>query len=174
MRLLTVEGADLEAVARGGVARLRREDPRLAQVIKQAPSYLLSNMQSQDPFTLLCRSIVHQQVSVKAGATIFRRLLKVGGRGQRMVVKRVLAASEEELRGVGVSRQKASYIRDLAAKTASGALPRHSRLARMDDGAVLDAMVQVKGIGPKTLARLRSLVTCGGKKRPAQAPRRGR
>lgn len=44
----------------------------------------------------------------------------------------------------------------------------HGLFKRVDD------LVEVKGIGPKTLAKLRPLVTCGGKKRPAQAPRRGR
>jgi len=104
-------------------------------------------MQGQDMFTLLCRSIVHQQVSMKAGATIYGRLLKVGGRGSKMSIKRTLAASHEALRGAGLSGQKVSYVQDLALKLKSGALPPARRLSHMDDAAVIDALVQVRGIG---------------------------
>ena len=147
LRLLSMEGADLEPVAQAGVARLRRQDPRLAAVIRGATPYRLSTMQGQDMFTLLCRSIVHQQVSMKAGATIYGRLLKVGGRGSKMSIKRTLAASHEALRGAGLSGQKVSYVQDLALKLKSGALPPARRLSHMDDAAVIDALVQVRGIG---------------------------
>lgn len=147
LRLLTLEGADLEPVARAGIAHLRRLDARLAPIIRAAAPYRQRAMRSRDMFTLLCRSIVHQQVSMKAGATIFRRLLAAGGRGRKMSVARTLGAGDEALRGAGLSRQKVSYVQDLAAKMESSALPRQARLERMDDAAVIDALVQVRGIG---------------------------
>ena len=147
LRLLSVEGADLEPVARRGVALLRRSDPLLGDVIRRARRpYRVSTMQADDPFTILCQSIVHQQVSMKAGATIFGRLLAVGGRGKKMSARKVLAAPVEALRGVGLSGMKVSYVKDLAHKSQSGELPL-KRLVRMDDAAIIEALTAVKGVG---------------------------
>jgi len=146
LRLLSVEGADLAPVAARGISVLGRDDPALARVIRKAPRYRVSVMQSDDPFTLLCRSITHQQVSMKAGATIFGRLLAVGGRGKKMSAKKVLAAPTESLRGAGLSGMKVSYVQDLAARSLSGDVPL-KQLARMDDGQVIQALTRVKGIG---------------------------
>ena len=147
LRLLSVEGADLAPVARRGISELRRRDSDLGQVIKRASKpYRVSTMQADDPFTVLCQSIVHQQVSMKAGATIFGRLLAVGGRGKKMSAAKVLAAKVEAMRGAGLSGMKVSYVKDLAHKSQSGELPL-KRLARMDDAPIIEALTAVKGIG---------------------------
>ena len=147
LRLLSVEGADLALVARRGIGVLRRSDPLLGEVIGLAKKpYRVSTMQADDPFTVLCQSIVHQQVSMKAGATIFGRLLAVGGHGKKMSTRKVLAAPVEALRGVGLSGMKVSYVKDLAHKSQSGELPL-KRLVRMDDAAIIEALIAVKGIG---------------------------
>jgi O-6-methylguanine DNA methyltransferase len=142
LRLLTPEGADLGAVARAGVRTLRRDD-RLGRLIRRVGSCRLIEHRRVDPFSALVESIIHQQVSMAAGATIFRRLCALTG---RPTPRRLLAARPAELRAAGLSRQKASYLLDLSAHVASGALPLR-QLERMDDERVIDLLTQVRGIG---------------------------
>jgi methylated-DNA-[protein]-cysteine S-methyltransferase len=147
LRLLTLEGADLRPIAAAGQRVLKRADPVLAGAIRRAPRFPLADRTRQDPFFTLAQSIVHQQVSMKAGATIFGRLRALArDRRGRLSPRRLLSASDVQLRGVGLSRQKAGYLRDLAARTSDGSLPL-GRLERMDDGAVIAALTAVKGIG---------------------------
>jgi O-6-methylguanine DNA methyltransferase len=159
LRLLTLEGADLGAVAVAGVRELARRDPRLRAVIRRVGPFRLHWAQREDRFTALAEAIVHQQVSMAAGRTIFGRLLALAGRpedstspaetawsGQVLEPARLLRASAEELRGAGLSRQKASYLADLARRTEDGALPL-DRLDRLDDERVIEELTRVKGIG---------------------------
>ena len=146
LRMLTVEGADLLPVARAGVRHLSRMDPGLATIIRRAGALGLLDHRRGDPFTALTESIIHQQVSMKAGTTIFGRLLALAGEGRTLLAERVLAAGSEELRGAGLSRQKQSYVLDLARKTTSGELELQ-RLEPMDDEPVIRLLTSVKGIG---------------------------
>jgi len=142
LRLLTVEGADLGAVARAGVRALRR-DARLGPLIRRVGPCRLLEHRRVDPFSALVESIIHQQVSMAAGAAIFRRLCALTG---RPTPRRLLALRPAALRTAGLSRQKASYLLDLSAHVASGALPLR-QLERMDDERVIALLTQVKGIG---------------------------
>ncbi len=146
LRLLTMEGADLKQVARAGVRLLARSDPGLAPIIRQAGRFRMLERQKEDAFTALAQSIVHQQVSIKAGSTIFGRLLALAGDAGTLHADRVLAAGADELRGAGLSRQKQSYMLDLAQKTNSGELEL-ARLDQMDDAPVIRKLTSVKGIG---------------------------
>lgn len=121
-----------------------RRDPVLAGLIRKHGSCGLASAQRADHFSALVRAITGQQLSTKAAATIYGRLaaLMPGG-----VTPEALAAiSDEQLRAVGMSRQKGAYFRDLSDKVTSGALPLHS-LEAMSDDEVIRALTQVKGIG---------------------------
>jgi O-6-methylguanine DNA methyltransferase len=146
LRLLTLEGADLRAVAAAGARQLGQRDPRLRRLIRRVGPFKLHWAQRQDRFTALAEAIVHQQVSMAAGATIFRRVLAATGDEQRLAPERVVAASAEQLRSAGLSRQKISYLVDLATRTCHGDLPL-DRLDRLDDEQVIAALTRVKGIG---------------------------
>ena len=146
LRLLTVEGANLGPVARAGVRRLAASDEKLARVIRRVGEYRLTWNQRGDHFTALAEAIVHQQVSMKAGAAIFARVRDAVGATRALDPHRVLATGGDELRAAGLSRQKAGYLRNLADRSASGALPLE-RLQRLDDEQVIRALVQVRGIG---------------------------
>lgn len=95
-----------------------------------------------DAFTSLVRSIVHQQVSLAAGTTIFGRVAEATG----PTPDGVLAAGEVRLRAAGLSRAKVGYILDLAARVADGSLDL-AALAELDDDAATAALTQVRGIG---------------------------
>lgn len=100
-------------------------------------------------FQALARAILFQQVSGAAGTAIYQRLVALFP-GQRFPRPEQLAAlSPETLRAVGVSRQKASYLLDLASRLADGSLsPR--RLSRLTDEEVLRELTAVRGIGEWT------------------------
>jgi DNA-3-methyladenine glycosylase II len=92
------------------------------------------------------RSIISQQISTKAALAIGGRLLKQLGRFQP---KRILGATDEQMREAGLSRGKQRSLRDLADKCASGTIPL-KKLGELDDAAVIEALTQVHGIGPWT------------------------
>jgi DNA-3-methyladenine glycosylase II len=124
---------------------LVRRDPVLAQVIRQVGPCLLAERQRKDHFGALVRSIVGQQLSTKAAATIFGRLeaLFPGG---AISGPAVAAVDDQTLRSVGLSGQKLGYLRDLCARIADGRLVL-AELDALDDEAVIARLVAVKGFG---------------------------
>lgn len=126
-----------------GVKHLRRADPVMREVIRRAGPFALQL--KRDRFQALVYSILAQQISTKAAAAVRQKFLQVLG-PEGLTPQRVSSLSLDELRSAGLSRQKASYILDLAGHVHTGTLPL-SRLARLSDEAVIDALVQVKGIG---------------------------
>ncbi len=124
---------------------LIRRDPVLAPVIRKFNERRLIDSPPVDPFSALVRTIVGQQLSTKAAATIHRRLLELipGGVATPDALN---ALHDDQLRKVGLSRQKSAYVRDLSAKAASGELPL-DRLATMTDDDVIETITRVKGLG---------------------------
>jgi DNA-3-methyladenine glycosylase II len=131
-------------------AALAKRDPVLRKLIRAYPGISLTSR--GDPFTTLARAIVGQQISVKAAETIWRRFtLAAHPRSRAKAVRkldpRAVAALEiSALRLCGLSGRKAEYLLDLSAHFVSGRLdPR--RWKTLDDEALIEALVDVKGIG---------------------------
>lgn len=125
------------------LTHLRLADPRLAGVIDRVGRF---RMQYREPgFDTLVRSIVYQQVSGKAAATVYARLAEAAGPAG-VTPRALLRLTPEQLRAVGLSGQKTSYLKDLAASTASRRL-RFDRLPALPDEDVIGQLTQVKGIG---------------------------
>jgi DNA-3-methyladenine glycosylase II len=119
-------------------------DPVLADIIRRVGPF---GMQYREPdFETLVRSIVYQQISGKAALSIFSRLQAACGTGERMTPSAVLALDAPAMRRVGLSVQKARYLRDLAEKAAARAVD-FAALPALDDEAVTAQLVQVKGVG---------------------------
>jgi DNA-3-methyladenine glycosylase II len=123
---------------------LMRRDPILASVIKKHRTRSPLDVPAMEPFAALVRTITAQQISTKAAATIHGRL--VGLMCGSVTPESLLALTDAQMREAGLSRQKTSYVRDLAAKVQSGELPVAS-LHELEDEAVIDAIVRVKGLG---------------------------
>ena len=87
---------------------------------------------------------MYQQLNGKAAVTIFKRFAALAG--DPLTPEGILKLTEEQMRGVGLSKQKSSYLKDLAAKTAAGLLD-FSRLPEMSDEEVIEHLTQVKGVG---------------------------
>ena len=125
------------------VRHFRSCDPVLAKVIEQVGPVTLKPQ--RDRFKLLVRSIISQQISTAAARTIRQRLeAHLGPRG--VTPERLRTLSIDELRPLGFSRQKASYLLDLAEKCQAGVVQLH-RLGRLDDETIIDQLTEVKGIG---------------------------
>ncbi len=116
-------------------------DPVMAALIAGAPAARLRRR--SDPFCALARSIVGQQISVEAAAGVWQRLCDALG---DVTPQRVASLSEEHLRGLGLSRQKAAYLGDLARRFQDGRLT-PERWPRLDDEAVIAELTQIKGVG---------------------------
>lgn len=121
---------------------LARRDPVLATVIRKYRTPLERPV--MDPFGALVRTITAQQISTRAAATIHGRLIALMPAGVQP--RALLALTDDQLREAGLSRQKTMYVRDLAAKAASGELPLHT-LHELSDEDVVEAIIKVKGLG---------------------------
>ena len=130
---------------RKAVNHLRKSDPVLAKIIAEVGPCRYEVKKFGTHFDALCRSIIYQQLSTKAAATIHGRFLDLF-EDRAPSPEALLAIPEPKLRGVGLSSQKAAYIRDLANKVHSGALPL-DHLDTLGDAEIIDYLVQVKGIG---------------------------
>ncbi|MBN6188907.1 DNA-3-methyladenine glycosylase 2 family protein [Aneurinibacillus sp. BA2021] len=125
-----------------GYEHLRAADPIMARLIAEYGPY--SWKAEDDYFAVLCGSIVSQQLSVKAAASIAERVLReLGGQWK---ADALLAAPEEEMRALGLSRSKVVYLKDLAAHCAEGRLHLHE-LPSAANEEVIARLTMVKGIG---------------------------
>jgi 3-methyladenine DNA glycosylase/8-oxoguanine DNA glycosylase len=130
---------------RAAVRHLKRVDPVLARVIESVGPCRLESRREGTHFQALVRSIVFQQLSGKAATTILSRFNALYPE-KVPTPEAVLATSDADLRAAGLSRQKIGYLRDLASKVATGALPL-DEVESMDDDDLITHLVQVKGIG---------------------------
>jgi DNA-3-methyladenine glycosylase II len=124
---------------------LLRRDPVLAVVIRKIGPCGLAGRQNPDHLGTLVRAIVGQQLSVKAAATIYARLVALFAGGV-VTVDGLAAVEETRLRTVGLSRQKVTYLRDLCARIHGRELELE-QLARAPDEQVIARLTAVKGFG---------------------------
>jgi len=100
-----------------------------------------------DAFTTLARSIVGQQISVKAAQSVWDRLIALtSGPSSKLSPKAVLALDAPQIRAAGLSARKVEYLCDLAEHFQSGAV-RPARWHDMDDEAIIEELVGIRGIG---------------------------
>jgi len=126
------------------VAHLRAVDPKLAVVIDAVGP--LGIRAGGNVYEALVRSVLYQQLAGPAAAAIERRFRALYGLTEATPTpEQVLDTDVERFRSAGVSRQKAGYLLDLAAKTRTGLVGDH--LAALPDEEVAEHVMQVKGIG---------------------------
>ncbi|HWP65554.1 MAG TPA: DNA-3-methyladenine glycosylase 2 family protein [Candidatus Limnocylindria bacterium] len=138
--------------ARAALRHLAAADPVLGRHIERVGPFGLELRRTSDTFTALAEAIVYQQLSGKAAATIFGRLAALFPGG--LAADALLATADAPLRAAGLSRAKLASLRDLAARTAAGAVPTLSALRRMDDDAIVEALTPIRGIGRWTVEML--------------------
>jgi DNA-3-methyladenine glycosylase II len=127
---------------RKAINHLKKSDPILCGIIERIGP---CRMEFSPPeFHSLAEAIVYQQLNGTAAATIFKRFAALAG--EPLMPEGILKLTDEQLRSVGLSKQKSAYLKDLAAKTATGLLD-FSRLLDMSDEEVIKHLTQVKGVG---------------------------
>jgi DNA-3-methyladenine glycosylase II len=131
------------------IAALRAADPVLRGLIDEIGPENLGDRRRgrpRDNYAFLVRTITGQQVSTRAAAAIYERLMEPFG-GRPPTPEEVLAQDPDELRtAAGLSRAKTTYLRSLAEHVLDGSLEL-GRLSRLPDDQVMAELVAVKGIG---------------------------
>jgi DNA-3-methyladenine glycosylase II len=128
-------------------------DATLAALIERVGPFTMEIRGLHDPFEALARNIIYQQLHAKAAAAIHARVLALFGKG-KLRPQDILAATEAELLGAGLSRAKLAALKDLAAKTLDGTVPTLARLRRMSDEEIIERLTTVRGIGRWTVEML--------------------
>ncbi len=127
---------------RSAVRHLKQADPILRAIIEQVGP---CRMEFSEPgFHNLAEAIIYQQLNGAAAATIFKRFTTLAG--EPLTPQGILKLSDAQMRSVGLSKQKSSYLKDMAERSARGDLD-FSRLPAMTDDEVIKHLTQVKGVG---------------------------
>src|SRR3954470_1561237 len=127
---------------RKAVLHLKKSDPLMRAIIERVGP---CRMEFGEPtFHSLAEAIVYQQLNGKAAATIFNRFTALTG--DPVTPEGILKLSAEQLRAVGLSKQKSSYLFDMAERARRRELD-FSKLPEMTDDEVIEHLTQVKGVG---------------------------
>ena len=125
------------------IQHLKTADTVLGTIIERVGPY---RMQYRDPnFHTLVRSIIYQQLSGKAALTIFNRLI-AAAKTDPLTPEAILKLRPARMRSLGLSKQKLTYIRELARMTRNG-LVRFDQVATLEDAAIIEHFTKVKGVG---------------------------
>lgn len=138
----------------GAVDHLCAADEKLARLIERVGPPQLQARLAHSIFFSLLRSIVYQQLAGRAAATILARVEALFPDHDYVEPADILAASDESLRGAGLSRNKMLAVRDLAAKTLDGTVPTLAESRRLTDEQLIERITVVRGIGQWTVEML--------------------
>src|SRR5918992_1252499 len=155
MSMLSVRRADgLGYDPRLGRRHFALADPRLGKWMERVGPFRLRPEPTQSLFAALARSIVYQQLTGKAAATILGRVVKACGRRNFPTPRDLLEITPERLREAGLSAAKTAALKDLAARTLEGTIPSMARIRRMEDEEIIERLTAVRGIGRWTVEML--------------------
>ena len=129
---------------REAIRHLKQADPVLAGVITRVGPMKMPRI--PPTFHFVVRAIAFQQLHRNAAKTIFDRLVAAAGGNPTLTPESILKLTRARMRKCGLSRQKLSYIRDLARRTRSGEID-FAKLPRLSDAQVIERLTRVKGIG---------------------------
>jgi DNA-3-methyladenine glycosylase II len=146
------------------IAHLSKADKRLGKFITKCPPCAIKPNYLQNTFEALMESIVYQQLSGKAAATILSRVKALYFPADTPVVdtrhgkalpfptpEQLLSTPDEVLRSAGLSGNKSKSVKDLAAKTIDGTVPDVDTMRKMSDDDIIAHLTQVRGIGRWTV-----------------------
>ncbi|MEQ1628539.1 MAG: DNA-3-methyladenine glycosylase 2 family protein [Nitrospira sp.] len=136
------------------IRHLSRVDPVMRRLIRDVGPFALTPKVRRTPFESLARAIAFQQLHEKAAESILKRFIALfpGRRFPRPA--ELLTAHADAIRGAGFSGAKVLALRDLAAKTLNGTVPTGRAITLLDDEAIVERLVEVRGIGRWTVEML--------------------
>jgi len=126
-----------------GLKHLKQNDRGMRRLIEEFETPVF--IKDINYFEALVRSIVYQQLSGKAAATIHKRFKDLFNKGQNLSPSIVLEKSHDELRSVGLSSQKSSYIHNIANAFKAGIVP--DNIDTICDDKVIECLTTIKGVG---------------------------
>jgi 3-methyladenine DNA glycosylase/8-oxoguanine DNA glycosylase len=135
-------------------AHLAGTHPRFAALIARAKPFEPRGGVLVRPFDALAQSIAHQQLNGKVAATIWGRVRALYPRRKWLDPQEILDTPAETLRGCGLSGSKTLALKDLAAKTLDGTVPKAPAFARLNDDEIIQRLTAVRGIGRWTAEML--------------------
>lgn len=124
---------------------------RFAKVVPGHDAFPITFEKSKDPYRALVRSVVYQQLSGKAAATIHGRVLALFPGKEHPDPEDLVEASEATLRSAGLSRQKAAALKDVARKRIDGIIPPARALVRLPDEEIIERLTAARGVGRWTV-----------------------
>ncbi len=133
---------------------LRKADSVLGDLMDRIGPYQLVPETRRSPFESLVRAVAHQQLHGKAAETILSRFIALFPGRRFPKPEDLLTVPDALIRGAGFSGSKVLAIRDLAVKTLDGTVPTARRIATMEDSAIIDRLVQCRGVGRWTVEML--------------------
>ena len=139
----------------GGPEALRhlRRDPVLKAVIRQIGPCTLRPVK-REPYEALVRAIAHQQVHGRAAEAILGRFIALYPGHDFPPAAQVLDTPAEAMRACGLSGSKVAAIRDIAEKSVGGLVPTRRAAARLEDEALIERLVAIRGVGRWTVEML--------------------
>ncbi|MED5266171.1 MAG: DNA-3-methyladenine glycosylase 2 family protein [Candidatus Neomarinimicrobiota bacterium] len=126
-----------------GLKHLKQNDRGMRRLIEEFETPIF--IKDINYFEALVRSIVYQQLSGKAAATIHKRFKGLFNKDQNLSPSIVLEKSHDELSSVGLSSQKASYIHNIANAFKAGIVP--DNIETISDDKVIECLTTIKGVG---------------------------
>ena len=124
---------------------------RFARVLPSHEPFPTKFEKSKDPYRALVRSVVYQQLSGKAAATIHGRVLALFPDKDHPDPEDLLKTKDEALRGAGLSRQKAAALKDVAQKRIDGVIPPARALSKLPDEEIIERLTAARGVGRWTV-----------------------
>jgi DNA-3-methyladenine glycosylase II len=130
---------------------LSRVDPVMAQLIRRAGPYAIKPERGTGAYEALVQAVAHQQLTGKAARTILGRFYALYGGDRCPDPAHLIATPDEQLRGCGFSRAKTAALKDIAARSLDGTIPARRALARMKDEAIIERLIEARGVGRWTV-----------------------
>jgi DNA-3-methyladenine glycosylase II len=141
------------------ISHLRQCDPRLGDWIDRIGVLKLPKPQAREPYVALLESIAHQQLAGAAARAIWGRVVGLFEAGV-LCPKRLVEMSDENLRSAGLSRSKASAMREICARVNAGKIPSAVHIKHMSDADIYAQFTEIRGVGPWTVDMLMMFTLC--------------
>ena len=130
---------------------IRKVDRKMAKLMDKVGPFTLKPEKVKDPYQSLMKTIIYQQLNGKAAASIMAKFVALTPNKPHPAPEDILRLGIDGMRPAGVSRQKASYLMDLAAHAQRNEIPTTKALAKLDDDEIIDKLTVVKGVGVWTV-----------------------
>ncbi|TKB74281.1 MAG: DNA-3-methyladenine glycosylase 2 family protein [Nitrospira sp.] len=133
---------------------LAKTDPVMRRLIREVGPFTLTPRSRRSPFESLARAIAYQQLHDKAAESILRRFVALFPAKRFPQPADLLAMDAQAIRGAGFSQAKVAALRDLAAKALDGTVPTGAVVRKLDDEAIIERLMAVRGVGRWTVEML--------------------